>query len=398
LRPDSSTTTLPNPGVNIFLYEVVPNAQWRNSDLPTRNSDGSLIRRPQAALDLHYLFTFYGDESKLEPQLLMGSVMRTIHAQPVLTRQQIQSAIGSSLYSSILGASNLADDFELVKFSPLSLSLEELSKLWSVFFEVDYALSVAYQGTTVLIESDDVPQATLPVRKPLVYVLPFSYPSIAQVQPQMIEFSTAASITVIGSNLFADPNTYTNTVLINNMAATPNPPLQNGHIAVPLPAGIAAGLSTVQVVQRPQLGDPPKTHPGGFESNVAALMILPKLSSATFGTYPTQLLPNVGETGPSVPRPGIKVDVAPLVSTTQQLSLLLNQVSDPPSASPLSFTLQARHRDADTDPIIFDAPNVPPSTYLARIRVDGAVSNLVIDTDPSHTTFNMPIAPTVTVT
>src|SRR5713101_7892498 len=103
LRPDSSTTSgLPNPGVNIFLYQVVPNAAWRNTDLPTRSSNGDLLQRPRAALDLHYLFTFYGNEGQLEPQRLLGSVVRTIHSRPVLTRKQIQDTISSALYGPIL--------------------------------------------------------------------------------------------------------------------------------------------------------------------------------------------------------------------------------------------------------------------------------------------------------
>jgi hypothetical protein len=57
LRPDGNGEGLPDPGVNIFLYQVTPNAAWRNADLPTRRSGGELVQRPQAALDLSYLFT-----------------------------------------------------------------------------------------------------------------------------------------------------------------------------------------------------------------------------------------------------------------------------------------------------------------------------------------------------
>src|SRR5215217_2098566 len=67
-RPDGTDNGVPNNGVNLFLYQVTPNLSWRNADLPTRDSDGSLERRPQVALDLHYLLSFHGDEAKLEPQ------------------------------------------------------------------------------------------------------------------------------------------------------------------------------------------------------------------------------------------------------------------------------------------------------------------------------------------
>src|SRR5262245_29645937 len=65
--------------VQIFLYQVTPNAAWRNMDLPTRDAGGQrVVQRPQIALDLHYLLSFYGDEELLEPQLMMGAVMRDL--------------------------------------------------------------------------------------------------------------------------------------------------------------------------------------------------------------------------------------------------------------------------------------------------------------------------------
>src|SRR5262245_52289646 len=69
LRPDDEAG-LQSPSVNIFLYQVTPNTAFRNADLPTRRADGTLLRRPQAALDLHYLLTFYGDDNNLEQQRL----------------------------------------------------------------------------------------------------------------------------------------------------------------------------------------------------------------------------------------------------------------------------------------------------------------------------------------
>ena len=62
-----------------------------------------------------------------------------------------------------LDGSNLADAVERVKFTQSPLSLEELSKLWSVFFQAPYALSVAYQATVVLIDGEENPSPALPV-------------------------------------------------------------------------------------------------------------------------------------------------------------------------------------------------------------------------------------------
>lgn len=73
-------------------------------------------------------------------------MVRALNSRPVLTRQMIQETLANPAYG-YLGKSNLGEAIELVKFTPLPLSLEELSKLWSVFFQTPYTLSVAYQGT-----------------------------------------------------------------------------------------------------------------------------------------------------------------------------------------------------------------------------------------------------------
>jgi hypothetical protein len=146
--------------VQLFLYQVAPNAALRNADLVTRNSAGKLVRRPQVALDLHYLLAFNGEEKDLEPQRMLGAVARDLHANPLLLPGVLENAISSW---PLLAGSNLHEQQERVKITPLSLSLDELSKLWSVFFQTPYALSMAYSASLVLIETDDVVEPVLPV-------------------------------------------------------------------------------------------------------------------------------------------------------------------------------------------------------------------------------------------
>jgi hypothetical protein len=135
------------------------------------------------ALDLHYLLTFYGDESDLVPQRMLGNVALEMHAKPVLTRKNIQDTLASADYG-FLAESNLADEIELVKFTPLALSLEELSKMWSVLFQTPYALSMAYQGTVVLIEGEEKPRTPLPVLEREFFVIPFRHPTIERVMSE----------------------------------------------------------------------------------------------------------------------------------------------------------------------------------------------------------------------
>src|SRR5947209_1047082 len=139
-RPGDTAGANPQHGLSLFLYQVTPNAAFRNSDLPTRRSDGSsvVLNRPRAAIDLHYLLIFYGDESQLEPQRMLGSVIRVMHAQPILSPDIIRSTTGSAAVGGttssfgFLANSNLADQIEQVRFTPINMSLEELSKVWSI--------------------------------------------------------------------------------------------------------------------------------------------------------------------------------------------------------------------------------------------------------------------------
>ena len=76
LRPDMlSAADGDARGINIFLYQVTTNAALAGNMLPVRRGDGSLLNRPEQALDLHYLLTFSGDEKALEPQRMLDEGM-----------------------------------------------------------------------------------------------------------------------------------------------------------------------------------------------------------------------------------------------------------------------------------------------------------------------------------
>lgn len=134
------------PHVNVVLYQISPHAAWRATD-----------SREQAAFDLHYLLTFHGDKSRLEPQLLLGSVLAHLHDEPVLTPQRILQAEANAPFVNGQSAlsSNLALQDDPVRLTPIALTLDDLSKLWSSFFQAPYALAVAYQAGVVLLDRED---------------------------------------------------------------------------------------------------------------------------------------------------------------------------------------------------------------------------------------------------
>jgi Pvc16 N-terminal domain len=150
-RPERvSTDGQDKAAINMYLYQTSPNPSWSNVDLPTRNGNGGLVRRPQIALNLDYLISFYGSELVMEPQRLLGSALAALNAHPVLEMDTIKSAIDSRDY---LSQSTIFDQTELVKFGQINLSLEELSKLWSIFFQVPYTLSVVFRASPVFVEA-----------------------------------------------------------------------------------------------------------------------------------------------------------------------------------------------------------------------------------------------------
>jgi hypothetical protein len=159
VRPDEKTAPLAEPEVNIFLCQVTQNAALANEDLPTRAPGGDLRRRPQIALDLSYVVSFYGNERTLEPQRLLGGTVAALHAHPLVDEATIQAIVQEAAAATLeeparyLAKTDLAAQLQRVAFAPLSLDLEQLSRLWSVLFRVPYVLSVAYKASVLLIEA-----------------------------------------------------------------------------------------------------------------------------------------------------------------------------------------------------------------------------------------------------
>ncbi|MFF7546897.1 DUF4255 domain-containing protein [Streptomyces canus] len=171
-RKPPADPQLEQPTVSVFLYQVTPNTSQRNNDLPTRAADGTLVKRPAAALDLHYLISAYGDERELVGQRLIGSVVRTLHEIPILPKDVVEQA-GERPY---LAGSDLVEAAQRVRFTPTVMDVDETSKLWGMLYQTPYALSVVYQAALVFIDGRQSPVPGRPVERPEVRVLPFGAP------------------------------------------------------------------------------------------------------------------------------------------------------------------------------------------------------------------------------
>jgi len=350
-----------SPGINVFLYQVTPNTAWRNSDLPTRASDGSFLKKPLAALDLHYLITFYGQDLYLEQQRLLGAATLALHAFPTLPRSAIQAVQLSPTQSA---PSDLDTQYDLIRFTPVVFSLEELSKLWSFLLKIDYVLSTAYLASVVLIEQDAVvpPPArrvvnynilTQPIRQPVISAVVASPNAAAPI-------NAGSDITLQGNNLTA-PSGGATQVFINGTAQTPSVVTATA-ITLSLPGGLAAGPQTAQIRQPVIIGTPSVLHPGtGVASGLAAFVLNPVITAVT----------QVSDVG-SPPGPGIAVTVVPEVQEGQSVSLYLAPQN--PVAAAQEYSLG--EVTAATSDLIFATPALPSGTYVVSVLVDGAQSPL----------------------
>ncbi len=429
--PGSEVTTLrpqqmesrpaDNARINIYLYQIVPNTAFRTADLPTRRTDGTMIQQPQSAWDLHYLLSFYGNESTLEAQRLLGSTVDILHSQPFLNRNRIRTTIDNTNNQYLLN-SNLDEQVESIKFIPLALNLEELSKVWSVFFQTSYALSIAYQASVVLIEAREIPRPVLPVRVRNIHVTRLQQPLIERIEPQMLTMGEI--LTIRGQTLRGEITQ----VKFGNVVveAEDFENFTNQEIQVALPAGLFPGVHPVQVIHLVDFGTPSQPELRScFESNVAAFVLRPAIAQAADGSCEIQVLANQAEFDQEFPTanpndpgnrltssvqpPAIKLRLNLIAQRRQQIVLLLNElVDDSVERPPLSYSfsqpalllpeINMPESEQKSDTLVFSIVGVQSGNYLVRVKIDGAESLLAVDTDPNSITFNQYIEPTVTVT
>ncbi|WP_013321912.1 DUF4255 domain-containing protein [Gloeothece verrucosa] len=389
IRPDGLGRSTPETGVNIYLYRVSP-VNWRNADLPSRRSTGELVKRPQIALDLNYILTFYGNESELEPQRLLGSVVRTLHSGAILTSDLISDALEDSSLRYLRG-SDLAQQLEQIKFMPLPLSTEDLSKIWSVFFQTPYALSMAYQASTVLIESDEIPKRALPVRQPRIMLVPYK-PVITEIVT-LDELSGVwgkspyrpiladSNLKIRGSGLKGD-------LTHVQIAQVEVLPQEVSHQEVVLNLGsfpegaLRPGVQSLQIIQRDATE---QQHI--VESNIFPFVLSPTIRELRIA----QVQPSREEDLREVE---LMISVSPSVGKRQQVNLLLNQLSPD---NPAEYSFKAATRAIDSDLITVRLTNIKPAEYLVRIQVDGVESLLTVDTDTHSPTFEQYIGPLIAI-
>jgi hypothetical protein len=356
---DRSDVKRQKPGVNIYMYRAANDPARRNDELPARRTDGSLMQKPKAALRLHYLLTFHGKDDLLEPQRLMGATIAALHTRPLITKDLIDDVVASAVDAvpshAYLALTDLADADEIVRLSPDPLDLEDLSKLWSVFFQSPYQLSATYVAAAVLVEEQagDVTPAP-PVLESGLVVRPLLKPRVESARDATNPRGPIVAdsvLRVVGSGLKGD-------VTLLRIGPGELAPADADTTATSilvdlsdLPAGmLRAGLQPLVVVHRWRIGAPPEQR-AAETSNVVGVLVSPRIVVNAAGGALTATS-----------------DVT--VGPRQQAAIALLT----PATGATAHLLDVPARETDSTEVTVSLAGVPPGTYGVSLAVDGAQS------------------------
>ena len=401
LPPDRISAGQNEPNqLNLFLYQVTPNLGWRNQGMPSRDGNGVRLTSAPLALDLHYLLTAYGSQD-LNAEILLGYSMQLLHETPVLSRAQLRTVLGApslvngaiSPLPSIFGplsAIDLADQIELIKLSPVFLTTEELSKIWTAM-QARYRPSMAYMASVVLIQAQNQGRVAPPVLKRGpddrgVTALAAPFPTLASVRSAVAESLPAMrlgdDLLITGSHL-DDQGTLTAVLensraqLVQELAAVAD---SSSKLTLHIPSIAddvdamhewAIGIYTLTLrINRASLP--------AWTTNSVAFALAPLITVAPLNAAPG----NINLTITCTPRllPEQEAHVTLIFGSRSIAPTTITTPADPTQPTTLNFTV----------------PAVVAGEYMVRLRVQG-VDSLPITLTGSPPVFDLDPQQIVTV-
>jgi hypothetical protein len=164
--------------LNWFLYRVSPNTAFSNMEPPLtgwRTARG----RPPLALRLSYLLSAFpakttgdGDQEQFA-HAGMAAVMRALHDHPIIAEgEPVLSPLAQPLV-------------EPLRISMDDLDLESVTKLWTAA-TAPIRLSVGYEVSLVIVDSETAYSAGPPVRTRRVAVVPSLGPRLESITPARV--------------------------------------------------------------------------------------------------------------------------------------------------------------------------------------------------------------------
>ncbi|MFI5458424.1 MAG: DUF4255 domain-containing protein [Isosphaerales bacterium] len=359
---DKARGTITSNQLNLFLYQILPNAAWRNMDVPQLVKPGETAI-PPLALNLHYLMTAFGRENDTSQPFdhhLLGKAMSILYDHALLGPDEIKLAFPGS---------DLERQVERIRITLQPLSVEEISKLWTGFM-TNYRLSVGYEISVALIDSTQPTRSPLPVltRGPQDkgptsqgdLIPPF--PTLDTVTPpnQQPSARLGDTITLTGFNLDG-----------TNIGVVFNHALWTAPVEVaPQPGGTSTQLTVT-------IPNQPVTWPAG----TYAIAVLVQRPTETFRRSTNQLsvsiAPSITIAPTTAPAGSIAfaVTCSPQIRPGQHVSLLVSDQDIPApdvavQTATLNFTV-----------------SLTAGAYFVRLRVDG-VDSLLVDRSVTPPVFD----------
>lgn len=375
--------------INIFLYQTMHNAAWRNQDIPSRVRPGE-TGRPPLALTLSYLITAYGKgNDDIEGQRLLGMAMQTLHDHAEIRPKDIERAIESANLArpkrELLANSDLKDQIDRIRVTPQVLSIEETSKMWGTF-QSPYRISAAYEASVVLIESE------LPVKAPLPVLSRGSDDGGGMVQPGLIPpFPTLEMLSWPSQKLGSQPSiTLGETLTLRghhlNKGVTPTVLLfSNPELNTPIAHTIASPTDTLKVALTNEIS---VDWVAGFYTvsvryGEGALALSSNALSMAIAPQITLLLPASRVLTDNT----LILTCQPPVQAGQRVSLLVGS-----QEIALDLEFQTTQKSSPTPPpansLSFELDKVAPGDYMARLRVDGVDSQAVVRSPEGRLVFD----------
>lgn len=363
LPPDKIAQIDPasSAGMSLYPFRVLPNLSRRNQDQPVRSSVGTRLEPSNIALDIHYLFSFFGGEAgdpdNLDPVLeLMGFVMLLFESNPKVQFAELDKP---------------------VYFTQEELDGSDVDRLYS---DAPYRTSLVYRVTPVLLVGDETPSSFPPVLTRNLDVR-LGAPIITGLtnaaggpKGSATPLGPVSTLEIHGNHLQADTvrlriegqliDLPAGAEVTPNLIRVPLDTLTSG--ATPT---LQAGVLKLQVVHPlPFLpSDPSRV----LASNTVSFSLHPSIASVTFTT------------SDSNPWYGTIVATArPAMAPTQESALILNRQS---TANPTSVIFGAQSEGSATFFVSQDQALPDTDPYSARLRIDGVDSLLDTAMQPQIT-------------
>ncbi len=214
--PDVAVAGVAGGRVNIYLFQALENADLKNQEIPGEGHPAA-YGQPPLSLNLRYLLTTHSElenqpDADLNSQTMLGDAMRVMHEfgnriDELAIQNPVAGAVGDPVLDTALG-----NEFERVKLVLHPTELDDLTKVWSAFSEVNFRRSVVYEARVIQIQSTgprvrpqpvETRRIVMNVRRPPevidAYVTPAANGPIGELRVQIGE-----ELTIVTENAVAD--------------------------------------------------------------------------------------------------------------------------------------------------------------------------------------------------